>query len=143
MTTQSYANHAHRPVATTVGALFLLASIAAFALRWFEIGGRVSFAVGLLGLIGSIAALLTISRTYTTRLQDRIIRLELRVRGATLLSPEQQRLLHGLTIKQVTALRFASDEELPALLERAARERLAPADIKKAIRTWMPDIDRT
>jgi len=40
-------------------------------------------------------------------------------------------------------LRFASDEELGALLERAARENLAPRDIKASIRTWRPDPYRT
>jgi hypothetical protein len=40
-------------------------------------------------------------------------------------------------------LRFASDEELAALLERAAREKLMPADIKRAIKVWTPDFDRT
>jgi hypothetical protein len=48
-----------------------------------------------------------------------------------------------LSLKQLAALRFASDAELPALCERAARERLAPTDIKRAIQNWVPDFDRT
>ena len=48
-----------------------------------------------------------------------------------------------LSKKQIAALRFASDEELGALLERAARENLAPKDIKASIRTWRPDPHRT
>jgi hypothetical protein len=140
---QSYENHAHRPTPTAVGGLFLLIAIVAFGLRWFAIGGRLSSAIGLAGLIGAIGTLLYISRIYTTRLQDRIIRLEMRVRGAALLTPEQQRLLHALHIKQVTALRFASDAELPALLERASRENMPPTEIKKAVRTWVADDART
>jgi hypothetical protein len=143
MTTQSYENHAHRPIATAIGALFVLVALTGFAMRWFDVGGRTSFAVGLLGLVGAVSSLLFLSRTYTTRLQDRIIRLEMRVRSATLLTREQQRLLSQLRIKQVAALRFASDEELPALVERAARESLAPADIKRAIKVWIADLDRT
>ena len=143
MPAQDYTSHAHRPTATLVGGLFLLGAAIAFGLRWFEIGGRLAFAAGLAGLLGSIGTLHVISRTYVTRLQDRIIRLEMRVRGASLLTPDQQRLLQELSVKQVTALRFASDEELPALLERASRERLAPADIKRAVRTWVADHDRT
>jgi UDP-N-acetylmuramyl pentapeptide phosphotransferase/UDP-N-acetylglucosamine-1-phosphate transferase len=143
MATQSFERHAHRPTMTIVGGWFLAAAIVAFALRWFLIGGRVTMAIGLGGLIAAVAVLLSISRVYTTGLQDRIIRLEMRVRGVSLLSPEQQRTLAALRIKQVVALRFASDAELPALLERAAREQLSPTDIKRAIKEWVPDLDRT
>ena len=128
---------------TIVGGMFLTIAIVAFALRWCLIGGRVTMAIGLGGLIGAIAVLLSISRVYTTKLQDRVIRLEMRVRGLPLLTPEQQQMLAALGIKQVVALRFASDAELPSLVERASRERLAPKDIKRAIRQWVPDLDRT
>jgi hypothetical protein len=87
--------------------------------------------------------LLWISRLYITRLQDRIIKLEMRVRTAALLTPEQQRLLMTLDNKRIAALRFASDGELPALVERAVREKLPPKEIKRAITTWVPDNDRT
>jgi hypothetical protein len=139
---QTFKNHAHRPTATIVGYMFLVVALVAFRMRWSG-GGRVTFAVGLLALCGSIATLLAISRWYTTALQDRIIKLEMRVRTATMLSAEQQRLLGQLSNKQIAALRFASDAELPALLERAAREKLPPTEIKRAITTWTPDLDRT
>jgi Family of unknown function (DUF6526) len=143
METQSYQNHVHRPLATVVGFFCVLVALTGFVLRWLEIGGRVPFAIGLLALVGAVLALLYMSRVYITRLQDRIIRLEMRVRGASLLTPEQQRALTGLSIKQVAALRFASDAELPALLERAGREKLKPADIKRAVTVWVADFDRT
>jgi len=117
--------------------------VVGFGLRWFEIGGRASFAVGLAGLVGCCGTLVLISRTYITRLQDRIIKLEMKVRSASLLTPELQRALFTLNIKQIAALRFASDDELPQLIEQTIRERLAPTDIKKAIRNWVPDLDRT
>ena len=143
MAIQSYQNHVHRPVATAVGLLFVLVALAGFALRWLEVGGRTSFAMGLLALVGAVVSLLYMSRTYTTKLQDRIIRLEMRIRGASLLPAEQQRVLAQLSVKQVAALRFASDAELPALLDRAAREKLTPTDIKRAITVWTADLDRT
>ena len=88
--------------------------------------------------------LLQISRRYTTKLQDRIIKLEMRMRTASLLTPEQQQRLFGqLNNKQIAALRFASDAELPALAERAVRDKLPPKDIKRAVQTWAPDFDRT
>jgi hypothetical protein len=141
--TQSYANHPHRPILTIVGYLFLIAALVAFGLRWFGAGGRGAFAIGLLGLVGSLATLLAISRIYTTRLQDRIIKLEMRMRAAAVLSTPQQRMLDQFTNKQIAALRFASDQELPALVERAARENLKPDDIKRAVKSWVPDLDRT
>jgi hypothetical protein len=79
----------------------------------------------------------------TTRLQDRIIKLEMRVRTAPLLTPEQQRLLDQLDNKQIAALRFASDAELPLLLERAVREKLPLKEIKRAVKSWTADLDRT
>ena len=143
MPTQSFDSHAHRPRASGVAGLFVLVAIAGLTLRWFEIGGRLSFAAGLAGVVGAEIMLVVISRTYITKLQDRIIRLEMRVRGLSLLTPAQQALLAQLGIKQVVALRFAADAEMPGLLERAAREKLAPADIKRAVRSWTPDFDRT
>ena len=140
---QTYQNQAYRPTGTLIGGTLVLVALAGFGMRWFGIGGRASFAVGLLALVGAASSLLWVSRTYTTKLQDRIIRLEMRVRGASLLTTEQQRLLAQLAIKQVVALRFASDGELAALLERASREKLAPADIKRAITVWTADLDRT
>jgi hypothetical protein len=142
MKPQTYATHRHSPTLTNAGSAFLLLAIAAFALRWFDIGGRYTMALGLLGLIGSISTLLTISRVYITRLQDRIIKLEMRIRCAPLLSPALQDAFGRLTRRQIVALRFASDEELPALIERADAEKLTPDQIKRAIRNWVPDWDR-
>ena len=143
METQSYANHRHNPKLSFIGFLFLLLAIVAFALRWFNIGGRYAMAVGLLGLIASIQVLLSISRLYITKLQDRILKLEMKVRCATLLTPAQHAAYARLNTAQVVALRFASDEELPALLERADREQLDADQIKRAIQKWVPDWDRT
>jgi len=47
-----------------------------------------------------------------------------------------------LTDAQFVGLRFASDEELPALVQRALDEKLSTTDIKKAIVNWRPDYSR-
>jgi len=138
---QDYANHAHRPIPTAIGLVLLLYALGTFWRGWSALGP--SLATGLLALGLAVAVLLYISRAYTTKLQDRIIRLEMRVRGASTLTSDQQRLLAEAPIKQVVALRFASDAELPDLLERAARDKMTPADIKRAIRAWNADYDRT
>jgi hypothetical protein len=143
MPIQDYATHRHNPKLSAIGFLFLLVSVVAFALRWFEIGGRYTTALGLLGLIASIQVLLSISRVYTTKLQDRIIKLEMHVRGMKLLTPAQQAVLARLSKPQIIALRFASDGELPALVEQADRENMTAEQIKRAIKNWVPDWDRT
>jgi hypothetical protein len=143
MSTQTYATHRHNPKLTGVGFLFLVVAAVAFGLRAFDIGGRVLVAAGLASLMLSNLVLLLISRTYTTKLQDRIIKLEMKLRCAQVLSPAQQATLARLSTPQTIALRFASDGELPALVERADRDRLSADQIKRAITTWVPDFDRT
>ena len=137
---QSYKNHVHRPVLTAVGYLFAAIALVEYLMRLRAADRQ---AIAPIALCAAVLVLLQISRTYTTRLQDRIIKLEMRVRTVSLLTTEQQRLFAQLTNKQIAALRFASDAELPALLERAAREKLPPTEIKRAIKTWVPDLDRT
>jgi hypothetical protein len=141
--TQTYATHRHNPRLTGIGFLFVLIAIVALSLRWFDIGGQPMLAAGVAALIAAVIVLLLISRLYTTALQDRIIRLEMRVRAAELLSPQQQTALSRLSKPQIVALRFASDAELPALLERAQREHLTADQIKRAIKDWVADLDRT
>jgi hypothetical protein len=141
--TQQYANHRHNPKMTGIGGLFLLIAVIGFVLRWFYIGGRYTMALGIFGVLGALWMLLSMSRVYTTKLQDRIIKLEMRLRAAEVLSPAQRAALAQLTKSQIVALRFAADDELPGLIERAQRENLSGEQIKRAITHWVPDWDRT
>jgi len=59
------------------------------------------------------------------------------------LTPAQQAILERLSKPQVIALRFASDGELGPLVEQADREKLSADQIKRAIRNWVPDFERT
>jgi hypothetical protein len=78
-------------------------------------------------------------RTYALKLQDRMIRLEERLRLAILLDKPLRARLGEFSESQLVALRFASDAELPALAGRALSEKLSNKDIKKAIGQWKPD----
>jgi hypothetical protein len=87
---------------------------------------------------GAAVAVLRI-RQNALRVQDRIIRLEERLRLAALLPDSLRSKIASLTEDQLIGLRFASDPEVPALVERALSESLGSAQIKKAIRNWRPD----
>jgi hypothetical protein len=80
-----------------------------------------------------------LSRGYALKAQDRIIRLEEKLRYAALLSPDLLTRSQSLTVGQIIALRFASDAELPALIQRALDENLTAKQIKQSITTWRPD----
>ena len=138
---QSFQNHAHRPTPTALVGLFALLALIFEILTTFF--GRELRGWAVMMIILAVFELAWISRVYTVKLQDRIIMLEVKVRAAELLPAGQDAQLDKLSSKQIAALRFASDDEFGALLDRAARENLAPKDIKAAIKTWRPDLHRT
>jgi hypothetical protein len=100
--------------------------------------------LGLWLLVLSLAFLVLAGRlrSWATHLQDRIIRGEERTRLNALLPDPLRSRIGELTDSQLVGLRFASDAEAPALVQRALDERLSRRDIKKAITDWRPDYSR-
>lgn len=140
MPEQSFENHAHRPTHTAVVWLLALIALVLWVLPWF--GYQTRDWAGLMVIL-AVFEIGWISRVYTVKLQDRIILLEVKVRAAELLTAGADAQLAKLTPKQITALRFAGDDEFGALLDRAVRENLDPKAIKAAVKNWRPDLLRT
>ena len=82
------------------------------------------------------------ARVYALKVQDRVIRLEERLRLSSLLQEPLRSRIGELTESQLVAIRFACDAEAPAIVQKALAESLKNADIKKAVGTWRPDYFR-
>ncbi|MBI3933325.1 MAG: hypothetical protein HY316_01450 [Acidobacteria bacterium] len=95
--------------------------------------------VGLLLAIG-LLILFFCARIFALRVQDRVIRLEMRLRMEKLLPADLQLRILEFTPSQLVALRFASDAELPELARRVLTEKIEDRKtIKKMIKQWNPD----
>lgn len=80
------------------------------------------------------------SRLFALTVQDRVIRLEMRLKLASLLPAEMRSRIPEFTVAQLVSLRFASDEELPALAKKVLDEKINDRKtIKKMIKNWQPD----
>ena len=138
---QNYENHIrHDKVIYTVLGIFLLAIILAVAGIFID---ELFVALGVIvaGAGGALGAI--VIRTYSTKLQDRIIRLEMRLRMREVLPDELAADVMDFTLSQLIALRFASDDELPELARKVLDENITKgSDIKKMIRDWQADWHR-
>jgi hypothetical protein len=141
-TPQTYANHArlHPPFHFFLGPgamLLLILTIVNVVRRYGQLEAWILLLFGIMFL----TAVLLI-RTNPLRVQDRLIRLEEWLRLEALLPPELGSRLDELTESQLIALRFASDEEIPALVAKVLAAKMRPKEIKQAIVTWRADTFR-
>ena len=94
---------------------------------------ELAVAVALLGLSFYV-------RIFALTVQDRIIRLEMRLRLKEILPPDLKGRINELTRDQFVALRFASDEEMPDLMREVLTNNIGNRDeIKRRIKNWVPD----
>jgi hypothetical protein len=139
---QTYANHArfHPPFHFFLAPgsiLLLILGIVNVVRHYRRLEAWMLLLMGILFL-----AAVFLIRLNPLRVQDRLIRLEERMRFEALLSRELSARIGELTESQVVALRFASDAELPALVAQVLAAKTPAPDIKKAIVTWRGDTFR-
>ncbi|MBI3682500.1 MAG: hypothetical protein HY235_19135 [Acidobacteria bacterium] len=87
----------------------------------------------------ALMAIALLARMYAVKVQDRVIRLEERLRMQQLLPDRLKPRIPKLSEKQLVALRFASDQELAQLAELTLDKGLKPPEIKKEIKSWRAD----
>jgi hypothetical protein len=91
----------------------------------------------------ALVGLFFYARLFALSVQDRVIRLEERLRMERLLPADLQPRIGEFTVPQLVALRFASDEELPELARRVLDENIADRKaIKRLVKKWRPDFQR-
>jgi hypothetical protein len=136
---QNYSNHARwLPPYHFFLAPLMLINIIYWVVRMYQVpswdhGWMIILSIGLV-------ALTLLARTHALKVQDRVIRLEERLRFEKVLPKDLAEKAVNLKTSQMIGLRFASDEELPDLVQRTLDgEFEKPKDIKLAIKDWRGD----
>ena len=136
---QSYKNHVRRLPPFHFFVMPVLLAYVLNALRHVWLAPSLSTGFGALVAAALLMAAL-LSRVQALTVQDRVIRLEMRMRLQRLLPADLQSRINDLTPKQYVALRFAGDSELPELVRDVLEGRLTKqADIKKRVKNWQGD----
>jgi hypothetical protein len=139
---QSYATHRRWvPMYHFVAAALLFASLV-YAV-WNTISSLSLQSVMYLVLVLAVIIVYFFSRVFPLAVQDRLIRLEERMRLERILPDTLRPRIHDFTTGQLVGLRFASDAELPALAQRVLDENMQDREaIKREIAQWRADHQR-
>jgi Family of unknown function (DUF6526) len=142
MAEQSFASHTKWVPPFHFFVLPVLLINLGFQISWcikrFTVGSVVSLLFGLAVTLGIL-----LCRMMVLKVQDRVIRLEERVRFERVLPADLHPRIGEFTMEQLVALRFASNAELPELARKVLEEKLNNRkEIKRLIKTWRPDFAR-
>jgi hypothetical protein len=137
---QNYKNHirlnpAHHFVLVPLVLSLFIWSIVHFFQADSNLSGRLAWVL----ITFSIVLVSMITRVYALKNQDRLIRLEMRQRYFELTGESFSKKEKQLNLGQILALRFASNDELLNLIEKAINENLSKKEIKLAIKDWQGD----
>lgn len=141
MSEQNFKNHI-RLVPGYHGASFLLilAGLVGSIVNLFHADAATHYSAALIVVIFIVLiCLFFYARLFALRAQDRAIRAEENFRHYILTGKPHDK---NLRLGQIIALRFASDEEMPALAKKAVEEKLSQKQIKQAIQNWRADHHR-
>ncbi|WP_373522706.1 DUF6526 family protein [Aquiflexum sp.] len=139
---QNFKNHTryfplHHFVVTPLTLIILAWSLVNLFTVWGT--DEVSQAGYFLAIAFALALLPVIARIYALKSQDRIIRLEMRQRYFELTGKSFLKLENKLRLSQIIALRFAGDDELLTLMDKAIKDKMRSKEIKKSIKNWQED----
>ena len=140
-TTQNFENHRSLDYTIIlVWPILLCAGLLAVAAAVFHRHAPLFFGLSLLLLVLAGFVMTYKIRQYSLKMQDRIIRLEMRLRLQKLLPVDRHWEINGLSMSQLIALRFAGDEELPPLMRKILDANIQDRNtIKKMIKEWEAD----
>jgi Family of unknown function (DUF6526) len=114
-----------------------------FSIYWWIKAGFISSGVLSVFVSAAILAGFVSVRLMVLKVQDRVIRIEEKLRFERVLPSDLQPRIGEFTIEQFVALRFASNAELPELARKVLDEKLNDRkSIKQLIKTWRPDFAR-
>ena len=137
--TQSYKTHRRLVPAYHIGVLSSLLAYFVWSVYQLFLGVTGAAVMGVI-LSAALMVFAISIRSQILRVQDRVIRLEMRLRLRENLPADLAARAAHLPVRQLIALRFASDEELPSLVSEVVDGKVvSPNDIKLKIRQWQAD----
>ena len=140
MAEQTFQNHRrYIPMWHFVAFPIVLVNVVVQGVRIYKYGLHKGTAWEFVFAVGIVLAVFY-GRTMALTVQDRLIRLEMQLKLMGMLPEPTRSRLKDLTRSQLIGLRFASDAELPGLVDQCLSGALAGAeDVKKQIKSWQPD----
>lgn len=114
-----------------------------FSVYWWVKAGFTRISLLSMLVAAALFVGMVMSRVMAMKVQDRVIRIEERMRLERVLPSDLQPRISEFTIEQLVGLRFASNAELPELARKVLDEKLNDRKaIKELIKTWRPDFAR-